>query len=223
MTGNHEAEGTETPTARAIALMTEALESLRGKRRAFYAEADFQQALAWEIHLAHPDAAIRLEVPLAEVGRERLDLYVAIDGERFGYELKYLLGRFAADLDEEPLPLYRGSPNPDDFSRYEIAEDIGRVERFIEQERADAGCAVVLTNLSSLWRIPAHEVTAQDAAFRIHEGAALIGTLEWGSRGTPKDPVVLTGSYECGWKPYSELEEGTGATEFRYLVLAASA
>jgi hypothetical protein len=160
---------------------------------------------------------------LAEECRRRLDLYVMLDGGRFAYELKYPLASFRAELKEEPLPFYRGKPNPDDFSRYEIAEDIGRIEHFIEEGRADAGCVVVLTNVSSLWRVPAIPTTAQDAAFRIHEEAVLSETLEWGPRGQPKAPVRLTGSYECRWRDYSKLEEGTGATSFRYLILAASA
>lgn len=39
-----------------------AISSLGRKRPIFHSEADLQHALAWEIHLALPDAAVRLEV-----------------------------------------------------------------------------------------------------------------------------------------------------------------
>lgn len=38
------------------------LDQLRSERPVFANETDFQHALAWQIHLAHPDAKVRFEV-----------------------------------------------------------------------------------------------------------------------------------------------------------------
>jgi len=39
------------------------LSRLKSNRKVFHSEADFQFALAWELQLQYPDAAIRLEYP----------------------------------------------------------------------------------------------------------------------------------------------------------------
>jgi hypothetical protein len=90
----------------------------------------------------------------------------------------------------------------------------------IEEDAADAGCVVVLTNISAMWREPRQASRARDRAYRIHEGASLTGPLEWGPGGRFTEPVVLTGAYACEWRDYSELTGATGAGEFRYLILA---
>ncbi len=38
------------------------LATLAGSRKVFHSEADFQHALAWQIHEAMPDSQVRLEV-----------------------------------------------------------------------------------------------------------------------------------------------------------------
>ena len=38
-------------------------------RPIFHSEADFQHALAWEVHRCFPEAAIRLELPFKAGGR----------------------------------------------------------------------------------------------------------------------------------------------------------
>ncbi len=45
--------------------MGEVLNTLATQRRVFHSEADFQHALAWEIHRRLPHAAIRLEYPIS--------------------------------------------------------------------------------------------------------------------------------------------------------------
>jgi len=69
--------------------IADVLRSLAQERRLFHSEADFQHALAWEIHRRLPDAEVRLEVPLSTL-RERLDLLVRTkNGATYGFELKY--------------------------------------------------------------------------------------------------------------------------------------
>jgi hypothetical protein len=58
-------------------------------RPVFYSEADFQHALAWDIHLAEPGARLRLEAPLLAGGKERLDVYAQTESGRYAIELKY--------------------------------------------------------------------------------------------------------------------------------------
>lgn len=40
------------------------LNQLALKRPIFHSEADFQHTLAWEVHLSHPAAEVRLERPV---------------------------------------------------------------------------------------------------------------------------------------------------------------
>ena len=59
-----------------------AIMRLAARRPVFHSEADFQFALAWQIHTDHPAAHIRLETrPLPEENL-RLDLHVDLDGYR---------------------------------------------------------------------------------------------------------------------------------------------
>ena len=66
-----------------------------------------------------------------------------------------------------------------------------------------------------------------DAAFRIHEGRVLAGTLSWAARagrGTTvgrDTPLQLAGSYTCRWQDYSRVARADGQTAlFRYLPIA---
>lgn len=66
------------------------LERLASVRPIFHSEADFQHALAWQVQLEVPTAAIRLETrPFAD-RRMYLDLAVNVDGHRVAIELKHL-------------------------------------------------------------------------------------------------------------------------------------
>jgi hypothetical protein len=197
------------------------MQSLRTKRPLFYNEADLQHALAWELHLAHPDADLRLEVP--QYGG-RVDLFFAASSLRMAIELKYPRARYQTELPGEPAPYARSSPDAVDDTRYAIVQDIERLERVVGDGTADAGCLLLLTNESSFWRTPRRATTALDAKFRIHEGAVLAGALKWGAGGRPKDDIALGGEYTAGWRDYSELPvpPTTGAATFRYLSLLIS-
>jgi hypothetical protein len=195
------------------------MERLRGSRPAFYNEADFQHALAFQMQCAYPDASVRLEVPLLAGGREYLDIFVDLGDLRIAIELKYPRARFEAEVAGEPCPYRRGHPDAVDDTRYYIAKDLERLERLVTEGGADVGVVLVLTNNSAFWRSPPASSTALDSQFRIHEDRVLRGTLEWGSGGRAKPSIALTAAYPTRWFGYSELHGRTGTTSFRYLIL----
>lgn len=93
---------------------------------------------------------------------------------------------------------------------------------------ADSGWVVLLTNDPAYWR-PARKVDPIDAAFRLHEGRALSGSLAWGGaagagsiRGR-EAPLALAGTYHCQWHAYSTVVDSRGrVSELRYLTLPAT-
>ena len=181
----------------AAALLEEALEALPAERPLYYSEADLQHALAWVIQRQHPAAAIRLEVPLLAGGRERLDLLVVTDRVRLAVELKFPRARYQVELDGEPTGYRRGSLDAIDDTRYAVVEDLRRLERLVEEEAVDVGAVVVVTNAASIWTPPVRSPAALDVAFRLHEGAQLVGDLVWAEGGRAKETVSLRGRYPC--------------------------
>ncbi len=202
-----------------------ALSALATHRPVFHSERDFQHALAWQIQLASPQAQIRLETrPRRGV---HLDLLVVLDGMRTAVELKYLVAGLRADVGGELFDLPHQSAN--DISRHDVIKDIVRVETALADGYADCGCVLVLSNDRSYWQPPARGGSI-DAAFRLHEGRVLAGTLAWAARagaGTTKGrdtPLQLAGRYTCRWHDYSQVSLPQGRTaDFRYLLLTATA
>ncbi len=200
------------------------LSQLASERPIFHSEADFQHALAWLIHTEHPTAQIRLETR-PERGI-RLDLLAVIEGERIAIELKYLVARFEGWVNGERFDL----PNQaaQDISRHDFIKDITRLERFVSDGVADVGWAVALSNDQGYWR-QGSKLDPVDAMFRIHEARVLEGALSWGAlagAGTTRkreEPLVLRGTYSCGWRDYSMIPRATGKpTQFRYLAFEVS-
>lgn len=192
---------------------------LSTERPMFHSEADFQHALAWLIHAENPGAQIRLETR-PERGI-RLDLLVLVDGERVAIELKYLVARFEGVVNGERFDL----PNQaaQDISRHDFVKDITRVERFVSDGIADSGWAVALSNDGGYWR-RGSKLDPIDAMFRIYEDRVLQGALSWGALAGPgttrkrEEPLVLRGTYSCGWCDYSTVPRAAGKpVEFRYL------
>ncbi len=59
----------------------ELLRQLALQRPLFHSEADFQHALAWELHNRLPEARVRLELPMEQFDRKRyLDISLSHDG-----------------------------------------------------------------------------------------------------------------------------------------------
>jgi hypothetical protein len=183
-----------------------ALSLLAERRPVFHSERDFQHALAWQIQLAHPEAQIRLE-PRPRRGIH-LDLLVRRGERRTAIELKYLVAALHASVAGELFDLPHQSAN--DISRHDVIKDIARVEALLADGYADEGCVVVLTNDRSYWQ-PSSRPATIDAAFRLHEGRVLPGSLAWAARagrGTTAKrdtPVNLTGHYTCQWRDFSEI------------------
>ena len=198
-----------------------ALSDLAARRPVFHSERDFQHALAWQIQLNYPLAEIRLETrPRRSV---HLDMLIRLDGTRTVVELKYLVAALHATIGAESFDLPHQSAN--DIRRHEIIKDITRIEAALADGHADNGCVVVLTNDRSYWQ-PATRADTIDAAFRLHEGRILEGTVAWGIRAGPgtttgRDaPLLLADRYTCHWRNYSQVTLTNGrSTQFRYLLI----
>lgn len=191
-------------------------------RSVFHSEADFQHALAWELHRQFPDASVRLEKPLPVNGSvAHVDILVQLGPATLAVELKYKTRRLAVEAAGEPYSLRNHSAQ--DLGRYDFAKDIGRLEDIIAAYPDARGYAVFLTNEAAYWS-KATAADTVDAAFRMHEGRVLSGELAWGSRAsagtmrTREKPIRLRSSYKLEWRTFSTLAAGSGST-FRYLAV----
>jgi hypothetical protein len=151
-----------------------------------------------------------------------LDILMHLGGHRYAFELKYLKRALEIVLDSEPFKLATGAP---DVEHYDILKDIARLERLVHCDVADAGCAIVLTNVDDFWkpRGVGARATGFDA-FRLYEGRELTGQLEWGpsagagTRRGREAPIVLRGTHTTQWQPYASLGSGR-AHELRHLAV----
>jgi hypothetical protein len=123
------------------------LRRLAAGRPLFQSEADFQHALAWQLHLDHPAARVRLETrPLP--GRPlRLDLHIVVAEHRVAMELKYLTKQLAVTIDGETFDLR--DHGADDQGRYDVVKDVARLEVLTDGGVAGTGYALLLTNQPS--------------------------------------------------------------------------
>ena len=202
---------------------SELLANLSNRRPLFHAEADFQHALAWEIHETHSNAEIRLEKPsVGRKGRIFLDLWLRLHGTRLGVELKYKTRHLKTTIGEEPYHLRTQGAH--DIGRYDFLADVMRIEGLIEAGRIDHGVTIFLTNDRNYWR-DTGRTNRIDEMFRVHEGRELSGELSWAdhaSDGTTQSrerPLQLGGEYVADWIEYSEVE----GSRFRYLLLETGA
>ena len=190
-------------------------------RPIFHNEADFQHALAWQIHQELPDCQVRLEYPFEHKGRQGyLDILLLDSG--VAIELKYPTQKLVLSHGDEQFYLKDHSAR--DFGRYDFLKDVQRVEQLVARGTAKAGFAVFLTNDLGYLEYPSRSGT-NDAAFRIHEGREITGKLDWSEKTNRKktqgreEPVTLNGSYTLHWRDYSDLQRD-GYTKFRYLAVA---
>ncbi len=204
-----------------------ALVALADERPVFHSEADFQHALAWAIRERHPDIDVRLERPITLDGqRGHVDIWLHDrDGEK-AIELKYWVREGELTVAGESFQ-HRGWSG--DIERCAVWKDVARIERLIGSGLAGGGFVVALANLVGCWGAPRSgwERTT-DAAFRLHEGHRVGGTLDWAektaasTRNLCRAPVTLRGSYLTRWRDYSQPAEGPGG-ELRYLLLDVGA
>ena len=199
----------------------EILKSLGRKRPVFHSEVDFQHALAWQIHVMHPNLYPRLEYPFERTTRKACDI-VLFRGDKIvmAVELKYFYRKLNYENKGEMFTLKNV---PADMSRYGTLKDIERMEKFIKdiqetENRVVRASAITLTNGPELWEGPKPNRT--DADFDIKEDRIVSGTLEWAQhtsiktkRDFPK--INLFGKYIMSWRDYFHIDESNG--RFRYL------
>ena len=195
---------------------------LAGSRKLFHSEADFQHALAWQIHEAVPESRIRLEVNAFSVQARRrfLDIWMPVEG--IAIELKYVTRTLELEEDGELFALRNHSAQ--DTRRYDFLLDIERLELMRSSvEVCKSGYAVLLTNDSAYWKVPRTRDTV-DAAFRIHEGKDISGEMAWAQRAGPgtvkgrESAIRLRGSYQLRWQQFS-MFPGKANGLFRYLAV----
>ena len=192
--------------------------ALSVKRPVFHSEADFQHALAWQLHATLPDADVRLECqPVPGI---HLDWLRTARGSR-AIELKYVTKLLSVDLQGERFRLANYGAQPP--RRYDVIKDITRLETVVEQIPNTAGHAVLLTNESLYWTAPRGE-NSIGTAFQLHEGQLLRGALQWGKHAAPGTmgkktaPLILNGEYHLHWRDFSSVN-GSGPGRFRYLLI----
>lgn len=191
-------------------------------RPIFHSEADFQHALAWEIHQAMPDCQIRLEFNASQDSAERRYLDLWLPTLKVAIELKYCTRNLAAAFADERFALKNQSAN--DVRRYDFLKDIQRIEQSVEDGPAETGIAVLLTNDPLYWK-PAGKSDVADAAFHIHDGREITGRLAWsekagkGTRDGRAQSITINAAYTMRWRDYSQLPE-PGKSRFRYLAVS---
>ena len=195
------------------------MKKLAVRRKLFHSEADFQHALAWQIHMANPSRQVRLEFdpfPDEETAM-RLDIWLPAEG--IPIELKYPKQKLNTVWNGERYVLKLGAP---DVERYDYLNDIQRLERVVKEYGTNVGYAILLTNNRGFWESPSSGWKATgDAAFRIHEGLQLSSKMAWSERagkGTTsgrEEPIRPPGAYTMHYRDYSELA-GVRNGKFRY-------
>jgi hypothetical protein len=177
-------------------------------RPIFHSEADFQHALAWQIHVEHPDARIRLEYRPFPNERVYIDIWCELNGLSTAIELKYPTKRTSiTSTQNERFEL--ANHGAQDLTRYDIVKDIVRVERAIDTVPNSAAAAIVLTNDPSFWNASPRATPTIDDAFRIHEGRTLTGSCGWAASagpGTTKGRTAILdvrGTYPMKWQDFS--------------------
>jgi hypothetical protein len=195
---------------------------LSESRPIFHSEADFQHALAWQLHTEPQDARIRLEYRPFPNERVYIDIWCELNGLSTAIELKYPTRRtsITSEVNERFELSNHGAQ---DVTRYDIVKDIVRIERTIDAIPNSAAAAIVLTNDSSFWNASPRLAPTIDEAFRIHEGRILAGSCGWATNaglGTTKGRTAILnvrGTYAMAWQHYSSLNEQWG--QFRFVII----
>ena len=189
-------------------------------RPVFHSEADFQHALAWQIHKSNPENAVRLEYRPRPESAMYVDLWSASEG--LVIELKYRTRKLNCRVGNEHFQLRDQRAHPP--SRYSFLKDLQRLEYFVRTvPDVRAGVAVFLTNDAAYWNKPSRGDVV-DANFRLHTDCPLSGELDWSERASPgtkkgrETPILLSGRYRLEWREYANVGEGRHA-RFRYLAI----
>lgn len=201
------------------------LSALARTRPIFHSEADFQHALAWQIQLRHPDAAVRLEYPPFPEERLHLDLWVWDAAATLALELKYCTQAASATVNGEMFRLTHQNAHPP--HRRAFVADVGRLERVRQAYPNARAYAILLTNDHLYWDSP-KATGGVGEAFLLHDGARLVGPLAWASHTSPgtsgkgADPLDLQGTYVLNWGVYANVQTVSGPGQFRVLVVTVT-
>jgi hypothetical protein len=200
-----------------------AMGRLASDRPLFHSEADFQHAIAWDLHRLMPDAQIRLErVITTSSGLLHVDLLVHRGQDRFVCELKYKTRALTLTTQNETFALKSHTAQP--IGRYDFLKDVARLESIRKIDPLASCWAILLTNDSVYWCEPAADEVRTSTAFSLHAGRECTGSLPWGpsaSAGTTRGreaPIQLSGSYNLEWREYSQVDVKK-AGRFRYMAL----
>ena len=194
----------------------EVLHSLSLKRAIFHSEADFQHALAWEIHQYKNHYKIRLEYNpnIKGIVNMHIDIFIEDENWKYGIELKYKTKKAFYNLEGEIFNIKGHSAQ--DCARYDYLLDVERLEKLSHiYERKFIGYAIFLTNDHLFWDPPANEKTI-DKNFRIHQGRNIHGSLQWvgpyslGTVRKREGEISISGEYDIRWNEYSVLEINDG-------------
>ena len=198
----------------------EIMRNLRKHRRIFHSEADFQHALAWQIHTDFPDCQIRLEYkPISNVNMF-VDIWAWIEGTQIAIEVKYPAAKQIIKQQDETYHLDKGGPL--DTARYGFLNDIQRLEKFSDRKNT-IRFAVLLTNQQDLWEKPqSSRKRTNDYQFRIHQDQWVTGDKMWAMKTSPKikqsyPSLNIKGGYVMKWHNYSSFRDVTKNSQFRYL------
>lgn len=203
--------------------INEILNALFSEKRIFCSEADFQFALARKIKELYPSAKIRLEyTPALFDTKRRIDIAVFINEQMIPIELKYKTKAFSNTIDGEYI--YLRNHSAEDTGRYDFLRDIQRMEEIMDSRKYSirTAYAVFLTNAPAYWQVPGkRKRIPNDWEFRIHEGIALHGKMNWqpkageGTKHGRNDAIEIRGSYHITWKDYVPVPE----CPFKYTVV----
>ena len=201
--------------------ITEIMKDLAKGRPIFHSEADFQHALAWEIHKERKNCQVRLEYPFQGKGKNRKYLDIWLPSMEIAIELKYRTRELKHQQGKEFFDLRNQSAQ--DEGRYAFLKDIERLEKMIDDGQAREGFAVLLTNDPLFWdNSPKNKTQAAD--FLIYDGRVIKDEMKWPKvkkwmkkNGVDK-PIKLDGCYELNWQDYSNCGVGE-YRQFRYLAV----
>ena len=193
--------------------------TLSEERPIFHSEADFQHALAWQLHKAMPNDDIRLEYKPFQNERMYLDIWLPSAG--VAIELKYLTKGLEQRSRQESFALL--DQGAKDIRRYDFLRDVQRLERVeADFELAEVGYAILLTNDPLYWELSSRSTI--DKNFHLHEGRKITGDMTWspkagkGTTNGREKPIRLKCSYDCVWRDYFSFGEATNQ-QFRYLMV----
>ncbi len=198
------------------------MSNLSKHRRIFHSEADFQHALAWQIHTDFPDCEIRLEYKPISSENMSVDIWAWIGDIQIALEVKYPAAKYINKQQDETFHLDKGGPLG--TARYGFLKDIQRLEKF--SGRKDTLCfAVLLTNQQRLWEAPQRGWKQEcDYQFRIHQNQWVNGHKTWAPKTSRKTrqshpSLDIKGRYVMRWQNYSRFRNVTKNSQFRYLAV----